>query len=125
MRHKIDGRQLGRDIDARKALFRNLVTSLFEHDKIVTTHAKAKEARRIAEKLITKAKQDSIHARRQVARVIRKKDIVKRLFNDIVNKLKDCNNGGYTRIVKIGNRKGDNAPLVLLEIIDPADKPKK
>ena len=62
MRHKIDGRQLGRDTGARKALFKNLVTSLFEHDKIVTTHAKAKEARRVAEKLITKAKKNSIHA---------------------------------------------------------------
>ena len=123
MRHKIDGRQLGRDTGARKALFKNLVTSLFEHDKIVTTHAKAKEARRVAEKLITKAKKNSIHARRQIARVIRKKEIVKRLFDEILSKLKDCNNGGYTRIVKIGYRKGDNAPLVLLEIIDPADKP--
>ncbi|MGA1869089.1 MAG: 50S ribosomal protein L17 [bacterium] len=125
MRHKIDGRQLGRNTGARKALFCNLVTSLFEHDKIVTTHAKAKEARRVAEKLITKAKKNSVHARRQIARIVKKKDVVKRLFDDIVSRLKDSNNGGYTRIVKIGYRKGDNAPLVLLEIIDPSDKPQK
>jgi len=125
MRHRVDGRQFGRDTDARRALFRNMVTSLFEHDKIVTTQAKAKEIRRIAEKLITKAKKNTLHVRRQVSSFVTKKSVVKRLFDDILKKLSDSNNGGYTRIVKIGFRKGDNAPLVLLEIVDPSDTPRK
>ena len=125
MQHRIDGRKLGRDSGARRSLLKNLVTSLFEHDKIVTTEAKAKEVRGIAEKLITKAKKNTLHVRRQVASVVNQKRVVKRLFDEILTKLENSNNGGYTRIVKIGNRKGDNAPLVLLEIVDPSDKEQK
>ncbi|MBN2373486.1 50S ribosomal protein L17 [bacterium] len=119
MRHKVDGRKFDRNTAARNALFRNLVTQLFKHDRIVTTEAKAKEVRRLAEKMITHAKKESLHARRQVLRVLTEKAAFNRLFDVILAKLSGCNSGGYTRIIKIGNRKGDDAPMVLLEIIEP------
>lgn len=119
MRHKVDGRKFDRNTGARRSLFRNMVTQLFQHDRIVTTEAKAKEVRRIAEKLITKAKREDLHARRQVLRYVTDKVAVKRLFDIILAKLSDHNTGGYTRIIKIGNRKGDDAPMAMLEILDP------
>jgi len=109
-------------------MFRNLLTQFFKHDRIVTTEAKAREVRRMAEKLITKAKREDLHARRQVLRVVTDKDVVKRLFDVILAKVSDRDQGGYTRIIKIGNRKGDDAPLALLEILEPGSgqtKPKK
>jgi large subunit ribosomal protein L17 len=125
MRHKVDGRKFDRNSGSRKALFRNLVTQFFKHDRIVTTEAKAKEIRRIAEKLITKAKGEDLHARRQVLRVVPDKEAVKRLFDIILAKVSDRNTGGYTRIIKIGPRKGDDAPMALLEIIEPGSGQKK
>jgi large subunit ribosomal protein L17 len=119
MRHKVDGRKFDRNTGSRKALFRNLITQFFQHDRIVTTEAKAKEVRRLAEKLITKAKREDLHARRQVIKVVRDKGAVKRLFDIILAKVSNRNNGGYTRIIKIGNRKGDDAPMALLEILEP------
>ena len=119
MRHKVDGRKFDRNTGARKALFRNLITQFFKHDRIVTTEAKAKEVRRLAEKLITKAKREDLHARRQVLRVVTDKGAVKRLFDVILAKVSNRNSGGYTRIIKIGNRKGDDAPMALLEILEP------
>ncbi|MGA1842400.1 MAG: 50S ribosomal protein L17 [bacterium] len=128
MRHKVNGRKFDRNTGARKALFRNLITQFFKHDRIVTTEAKAKEVRRLAEKLITKAKREDLHARRQVLKVVNDKGAVKRLFDVILAKVSNRNTGGYTRIIKIGNRKGDDAPMALLEILEPGSgqaKPKK
>jgi len=98
----------------------NLVTSLFEKGRIRTTQAKAKEGRKLAEKLITFAKRGDLHARRQVLRTVRDKPVVKRLFDEIGPRFAD-RNGGYTRIVKLGPRLGDRAPMVLFEILgEPA-----
>lgn len=125
--------KLGRDSSARKALFRDLVTDLFINGRIETTESKAKEVRSIAEKLITLGKRGDLHARRQVASFVRTErshtvndgkevthnkhvDAVKKLFDDIAPRYQE-RNGGYTRILKVGNRKGDNAPVVFLELV--------
>jgi large subunit ribosomal protein L17 len=97
-------------------MFRNMVTSLFEHERIVTTTPKAKEARRIADKMITLAKKGDLHARRQALSYIRSKDIVAKLFEVIHLKFTD-RNGGYTRIVQTGIRRGDAAPMAILELV--------
>lgn len=119
MRHRVNGRKFDRNTGSRKALFRNLATQVFKHDRVVTTHARAKEVRRIVEKLITKARGEDLHARRQVLRVVTDKSAVKRLFDIILAKVSNRTKGGYTRIVKLGNRKGDDAPMALLEILEP------
>lgn len=117
--------KLGRDSSARKALFRDLVTDLFLYERIQTTEAKAKEVRSIAEKLITKAKRDDLHARRQVAAFVRRetvdgeKDAIQKLFSDIAPRYSE-RPGGYTRILKLGPRRGDSAPMVYLELVDRA-----
>ena len=103
MRHKKSGRALGRTSAHRAAMFRNMVTSLFEHERIVTTTEKAKEVRPIAEKMITLAKRGDLHARRQALSYIRSKNIVAKLFDQIGEQFKD-RNGGYTRIMKTGVR---------------------
>jgi large subunit ribosomal protein L17 len=118
--------KLGRDSSARKALFRDLVTDLFIHERIETTEAKAKEVRSIAEKLITLAKRGDLHARRQAAAYVRKepidptdaksKDAVQKLFDDIAPRYQN-RAGGYTRILKTGPRRGDGAPMALLELV--------
>jgi large subunit ribosomal protein L17 len=97
-------------------MFRNMITSLFEHERIVTTTPKAKEARRIADKMITLAKKGDLHARRQALSYIRSKDIVAKLFEVIHLKFTD-RNGGYTRIVQTGIRRGDAAPMAILELV--------
>ncbi len=124
MRHRFDKRKLNRDCGARKAMLRNLVSSLFEYNKIVTTEARAKETRRIAESLITTAKQDTVHARRMVVRVVTKKETVKKLFKEIAPAYTD-RPGGYTRIVKLGPRKGDCAFMAVIELIGLSEKPPK
>jgi large subunit ribosomal protein L17 len=96
----------------------NLATSLFEHGRITTTEARARRLRPVAERLITKAKRGDLHARRQVARTIRDKEIVHVLFTEIGPRYEN-RNGGYTRIVKIGPRKGDNAPMAVIELVEP------
>ncbi|KAF0187947.1 MAG: LSU ribosomal protein [Desulfobulbaceae bacterium] len=116
MRHRKAGRKLGRTSSHRDAMFRNMVTSLFEHERIVTTTPKAKEARRIADKMITLAKKGDLHARRQALSYIRSKDIVAKLFEVIHLKFTD-RNGGYTRIVQTGIRRGDAAPMAILELV--------
>lgn len=116
MRHKIAGRKLGRTSSHRKAMFRNMVTSLFEHERIVTTTEKAKELRPIAEKMITLAKKGDLHARRQALSYIRSKDIVEKLFTDIKDSFAD-RKGGYTRILKTGVRKGDAASMAIIELV--------
>jgi len=123
MRHKKKGRALNRTRSHRKWLLSNLITSLFVHEKIRTTTAKAKEARPLAEKLITFAKRGDLHARRQVLRFIRDKEVVSKLFDTLGERFKD-RPGGYTRILKIGNRAGDNAPMAFLELI-PEEETRK
>lgn len=116
MRHKIAGRKLGRTSAHRKAMFRNMVTSLFEHERIVTTTEKAKELRPIAEKMITLAKRGDLHARRQALGYIRSKAVVDKLFSDIKDQYED-RKGGYTRILKTGVRKGDAASMAIIELV--------
>jgi len=110
MRHKRIGRKLGVVTKHRRAMFRNMATDLFRHESITTTDARAKEIRRVAEKMITLAKKGTLQARRQAAAFIKDKDVLKKLFSELAEKYKD-RPGGYTRIIKMGYRKGDNAPL--------------
>ena len=109
-------RKLGRDSSARKALGRSIVTSLFQHERIETTEAKAKELRKVAEKMLTLAKRGDLHARRQVLAYMMDEGVVKKLFDEIAPKYKD-RQGGYTRIIKTGVRQGDAAPMVIIELV--------
>lgn len=109
-------RKLGRDSSARKALLRGIVTSLFQHERIETTEAKAKELRKVADKMLTLAKRGDLHARRQVMAYIMDEDVVKKLFDEVAPKYKD-RQGGYTRIIKAGVRQGDAAPMVIIELV--------
>ena len=109
-------RKLGRDSSARKALFRGMLTSFFQYDRIETTEAKAKELRGLADQLITLAKRGDLHARRQVLAYLMDEDVVKKLFDEIAPKYAD-RQGGYTRVIKLGLRKGDAAPLALIELV--------
>jgi len=120
MRHQKAGRKLGRTSSHRRAMFRNMATSFFEHEKIETTDAKAKELRRIAEKMITLGKRGDLHARRQVLSFLKDKDVTKNLFDTIAPRYLD-RNGGYTRIFKAGRRQGDNAPLSIIELVPEKD----
>ena len=120
MRHSVKGRKLGRTASHRSALLNALTTSLLKHKRIRTTEAKAKEARTFIEKLITKAKKNDLHARRQVVALINDKDVVKELFSEIIPKIGE-RPGGYTRVVKLGNRNGDAAPMAILELVDYND----
>ena len=117
MRHRKDGRKLGRTASHRKAMLANMAANLFLHKQIRTTHPKALEARRLAETLITKAKKGDLHSRRMVLKVIPHKDIVKILFEEIAPQYAD-RNGGYTRIIKLGQRKNDAAHVSLLSLVD-------
>ena len=124
MRHKRIGRKLGVTTKHRKAMFRNMVTDLFRFDKIKTTDTRAKELRRIAEKLITLAKDGSLHKRRQAAAYIRDNEVLKKLFDVIAPKFKE-RPGGYTRIIKLGFRRGDNSPISIIELVEEEFKPAK
>ncbi len=116
MRHRIAGRKLGRTTSHRVAMLRNLVTSLLEHERVKTTDAKAKEVRPLAERLIGLAKRGDLHARRQALSVVRKPDVVKKLFETLSPRYQS-RTGGYLRIVKVGYRPGDGAPVSLVELI--------
>lgn len=116
MRHRVHGRKLGRPSPHRRALLRNLCTSLFEHGRITTTVQKAKEVRPVAEKLITLGKRDTLHARRRAAGFLLKAAVVQELFGTIAARYAD-RNGGYTRIVKLGSRSGDGADLAIIELL--------
>lgn len=116
MRHRKDVVKLGRTPSHRKALFRNLATSLIEFERIETTLAKAKALRRIGEKVITLAKKNTLHTRRQALKVINKKEVVKKLF-DIIGPRYENRNGGYTRILKLGLRHGDCASMAIIELV--------
>ena len=109
-------RKLGRDSSARKALLRGIVTSLFQHERIETTEAKAKELRKVADKMLTLAKRGDLHARRQVMAYMMDEYVVKKLFDEVAPKYKD-RQGGYTRIIKAGVRQGDAAPMVIIELV--------
>jgi len=124
MKHKIGFNALSRRSGQRKALKRNMVTSLFRYERIETTKAKAKEVQRMAEKMITRAKADSVHARRMIARDITDEAILAKLFTQIAPLFVE-RNGGYTRILKTGNRLGDAAEMVILELVAKTEKPKK
>jgi len=125
MRHRKAGLKLNRTSSHRKAMFRNMVTSLFKHERIRTTDVKAKELRRWADNLITLAKRGDVHARRQALSIVREKDVVHKLFAEAKEKY-GAVSGGYTRIVKLGRRPGDAAPISLIELVfSEEDKKKK
>jgi large subunit ribosomal protein L17 len=117
VRHHRSGRKLGRDASHRKALYSNLAGALFEHGRIKTTAAKAKEVKPIAEQMITLARRGGVHARRQALAYLRSQDVVHKLFSDVGPRFAD-RPGGYTRIIKIGPRQGDAAEMVYLELVD-------
>ena len=116
MRHLNQGRKLGRTTAHRRAMLRNLVTSFLEKERVVTTVAKAKEARPLAEKMITLAKKNTLHTRRQALAFVTKESVVRKLFNKLGPRFSE-RPGGYTRIIKTGPRKGDGADMAVLEMI--------
>jgi large subunit ribosomal protein L17 len=129
MRHLKAGRRLSRTTEHRQAMMRNLVTSLFEHERVETTRAKAKEARMVAEKIITWAKRGDLHARRLSLSLVRSRKVVAKLFDELKTRYQD-RPGGYTRIIPLGVRQGDGAPMSILELVDrpemlPKGKKKK
>ncbi len=117
MRHARSGKKLGRDSAHRRALYSNLAGALIEHGRIKTTEAKAKAVKPIAEQMITLGRRGDLHARRQALAFLRSQDVVHKLFADVGPRFAD-RPGGYSRIVKLGPRQGDNAPMVLLELVD-------
>ncbi|MCH7991052.1 MAG: 50S ribosomal protein L17 [Gemmatimonadetes bacterium] len=117
MRHRKKGRQLSRTRSHRKATLRNMATSLFRHERIETTTAKAKELRPFAERLITLACRGDLHARRLAGRNIQDREVLGKLFDDIGPRFSE-RPGGYTRILKLGNRKGDAAEMSLIELVN-------
>jgi len=117
MRHAIRGRKLGRTTSHRWAMFRNQLQSLVKHERITTTLPKAKELRPIFEKAVTQGKRGTLHARRRVRRWIPDRHLVQKLFDDIAPRFAD-RNGGYTRILKLGPRKGDGAEMAIIELVD-------
>ncbi len=121
MRHRKAGTKLNRTASHRNAMFRNMVTSLFEHGRIQTTDAKAKELRRWADHMVTLAKRGDLHARRQALAVMRDKTVVHKLFEEAADRFGD-RAGGYTNVVKIGRRRGDSAPISLVELVKPKEK---
>ncbi len=117
MRHRQSGRQLNRNSSSRKAMFRNMASSLFRHELIKTTLPKAKELRRVAEPLITMAKKDSVSNRRLAFSRMRDREMVTKLFNELGPRYQE-RQGGYLRILKCGFRAGDNAPMAYVELVD-------
>ena len=117
MRHAVHGRKLGRTSAHRRAMFRNQLAALVEHERIITTLEKAKEIRPIFEKTITQGKRGTLHARRRVRRWLSNRQLVKKLFDDIAPRFED-RPGGYSRITKLGPRKGDGAEMAVLELVD-------
>ena len=117
MRHRNAGRKLNRTAEHRKALFANMAAALFKHEQIVTTLPKAKDLRRVAERLITLAKRGDLHARRLAAARLRDEKMVSKLFDTIGPRYKD-RSGGYTRVLKAGFRYGDSAPVAVIELVD-------
>ncbi|WP_442900221.1 50S ribosomal protein L17 [Geoalkalibacter sp.] len=123
MRHNKAGRTLGRNSSHRRAMLRNMVTSLLDHDRITTTDARAKELRKLADKMITLGKRGDLHARRQALQVIQDKKVVAKLFDRIAPRYQE-RPGGYTRIIKLGARAGDNASLAIIELVEEEFTPR-
>jgi large subunit ribosomal protein L17 len=121
MRHLKAGRRLARTTEHRKAMLRTLITQLLEHERVQTTSAKAKETRQWAEKIITLAKRGDLHARRQTLRVVRTKKAMVKLFGELKDRYQD-RAGGYTRIIPVGFRLGDGAPMSILELVGRPEK---
>ena len=121
MRHLKAGRRLSRTTEHRLAMLRNLITSLLDVERVETTQAKAKETRQWAEKIITLAKRGDLHARRQTMAVVRSKKVVAKLFSELKERYQD-RPGGYTRIIPLGVRLGDGAPMSILELVDRPEK---
>lgn len=117
MRHGMKGRKLNRTASHRKAMFSNMAASIIEHEQIVTTLPKAKEIRSIVDKLITLGKRGTLHARRQAFAQIRNETLVKKLFDELGPRYAE-RHGGYTRVLKAGFRRGDNAPMAVVELVD-------
>lgn len=122
MRHRARAQVLGRTPSHRLAMYRNLVTSLLEHERVRTTDAKAKGVRSLAEKMITLGKRGDLHARRRAMRVIRRREVASKVFDDLAERYRD-RNGGYTRILKLGIRPGDAAAMSIIELVE-AGNPK-
>jgi large subunit ribosomal protein L17 len=117
MRHLKQGRKLGRTTAHRRALLRNLATALFEHERIITTEAKAKELRRVADKLVTLGKRGGLHARRQALKVVRSNAVVRKLFDEVAPRFTQ-RQGGYTRVLHVGHRPGDAAQMAVVELVE-------
>ncbi len=117
MRHRNYGGKLGRTSAHRKALLRNLVTALFDHERIETTDAKARELKRVADKMITLGKRGDLHARRQALSVIQSRDVTSKVFSDLAERFR-TRPGGYTRVLKVRTRPGDDAPLSIVELVE-------
>jgi len=117
MRHNKTGRRLGRKPDHRQHMMRNMVTSFFENEKITTTVTRAKELRRLVDRMITLGKRGDLHARRQALRVVRDPNVVAKLFEMIAPRY-TTRPGGYTRIIRLENRQGDNAPMAIIELVE-------
>ena len=124
MRHRVAGRKLSRHTQHRELMFRNMLTSLLQYERIETTLAKGKELRGWADRIISLGKKGTLHARRRVFALLRNKEIVKKLFDEIAPKFKD-REGGYTRVYKLGWRQGDGAPLSLVELVTYASPEEK
>jgi large subunit ribosomal protein L17 len=121
MRHRKDHRKLNRSVSHRSAMLRNMVTSLLDHEEIRTTDAKAKEVRRVAERMITLGKRGTLAARRQALRTIRSKDVAAKVFDVLADRYHD-RAGGYTRILKLGRRPGDGAPVSLIQLVGEQER---
>ncbi|MCW8859901.1 MAG: 50S ribosomal protein L17 [Deltaproteobacteria bacterium] len=124
MRHNKSGRRLGRKPDHRQHMMRNMVTSFLENESITTTVTRAKELRKLAEKMITLGKRNDLHARRQALQVVRDPKVVGKLFEMIAPRYSQ-RPGGYTRIIKLVNRTGDNAPMAIIELVEEGFEPKE
>lgn len=124
MRHRVVGRKFGREKDARRLMMRNLVKSMIEHGEINTTLAKAKEMRRHVERVVTYGKKDTVHSRRLAYSVLGDRELVKKLFDEIAPAFAD-RNGGYTRVIKAGFRRGDNAPMAIIQFVEESAVTKK
>ncbi|MDZ4166023.1 MAG: 50S ribosomal protein L17 [Smithellaceae bacterium] len=123
MRHGRSGSKLGRTSSHRDAMFRNMVTSILKHEQITTTDARAKELRRVTDKMVTLGKRGDLHARRQARAYVRDNETVGKLFSELAGRYQ-TREGGYTRIIKTGYRAGDNAPLSIIELMDRPQKAK-
>lgn len=124
MRHRKGGKKLGRKTAHKLSLLRNLLTVLFQYERIITTEAKAKALKSLADKMITLSKREDLHARRQVLKLIADTQIVKKLFDAIAARYTE-RKGGYTRIIKAGTRPGDGAPMAVIELVDRQEVKKK